>query len=57
MSEHAAEEDVDRCVICGSVEQSNQGGLCPAHTYDEVECCASGRCEVCTPGFNWGRDG
>lgn len=21
------------------------------------ECCASGRCEVCTPGFEWGRDG
>ena len=19
-----------------------------------VECCASGRCEVCTPGFKWG---
>jgi hypothetical protein len=23
----------------------------------EVECCASGRCEVCSPGFDWGRDG
>jgi hypothetical protein len=22
-----------------------------------VECCASGRCEVCSPGFDWGRDG
>jgi hypothetical protein len=21
-----------------------------------VECCASGRCEVCCPGFVWGRD-
>jgi len=21
------------------------------------ECCASGRCEVCSPGYNWGRDG
>ena len=21
------------------------------------ECCASGRCEVCTPGFEWGWDG
>lgn len=21
------------------------------------ECCASGRCEVCSPGFDWGRDG
>lgn len=24
---------------------------------DPVECCASGRCEVCSPGFDWGRDG
>lgn len=23
---------------------------------EPVECCASGRCEVCTPGFEWGRD-
>jgi len=23
----------------------------------DVECCASGRCEVCSPGFDWGRDG
>ena len=22
-----------------------------------AECCASGRCEVCSPGFDWGRDG
>ena len=21
---------------------------------DEDECCASGRCEVCTPGYDWG---
>lgn len=21
-----------------------------------TECCASGRCEVCSPGFDWGRD-
>lgn len=25
----------DLCVICGSSEQSAQGGLCPRHTYDE----------------------
>lgn len=25
----------DPCVICGSFERSEQGGLCPAHTYDE----------------------
>ena len=24
---------------------------------EPVECCASGRCEVCTPGYDWGRDG
>lgn len=24
---------------------------------EPVECCASGRCEVCSPGFDWGRDG
>jgi hypothetical protein len=24
---------------------------------DSPECCASGRCEVCSPGFDWGRDG
>ena len=24
---------------------------------DPIECCASGRCEVCSPGFDWGRDG
>lgn len=24
----------EECVICGSIEQSEQGGLCPAHTYD-----------------------
>lgn len=23
----------------------------------DFECCASGRCEVCTPGYVWGRDG
>ena len=23
----------------------------------DFECCASGRCEVCSPGFVWGRDG
>lgn len=23
---------------------------------EPVECCASGRCEVCSPGFDWGRD-
>jgi hypothetical protein len=22
-----------------------------------AECCASGRCEVCCPGYVWGRDG
>lgn len=27
------------------------------HPAGEVECCASGRCEVCTPGYDWGRDG
>lgn len=30
-------ERLERCVICGSTEQSSQGGLCPAHTYDEDE--------------------
>ena len=24
---------------------------------DPGECCASGRCEVCCPGYVWGRDG
>ncbi len=24
---------------------------------EPAECCASGRCEVCSPGFDWGRDG
>ena len=23
----------------------------------DFECCASGRCEVCSPGYVWGRDG
>jgi len=22
----------------------------------DFECCASGRCEVCSPGYIWGRD-
>jgi len=24
---------------------------------EDAECCASGRCEVCSPGYVWGRDG
>lgn len=24
---------------------------------EPAECCGSGRCEVCSPGFDWGRDG
>ena len=47
--------------------------LCKRHYYDPIlepdtvngerpppedaECCASGRCEVCSPGYVWGRDG
>lgn len=27
-------ERLERCVVCGSTEQSDQGGLCPEHTYD-----------------------
>ena len=30
-------KDPAPCVICGSDEQSEQGGLCPDHTYDEGE--------------------
>lgn len=30
-----AEPQDGSCVICGSSEQSPQGGLCPRHTYDE----------------------
>ena len=30
---------------------------CTCHTVrPKVECCASGRCEVCAPDFDWGRD-
>lgn len=28
-----------------------------AEAQPPAECCASGRCEVCTPSFVWGRDG
>jgi hypothetical protein len=42
--------DNDGCFVSveGSAIESS-----PEH----VECCASGRCEVCTPGYVWGRDG
>ena len=48
----------------GLVTDENPGGPrfvedapSPPAPADEPECCASGRCEVCTPGFVWGRNG
>lgn len=34
-----------------------RAALTGASPSPKVECCASGRCEVCSPGFDWGRDG
>ena len=28
--------------------------VCRAERDEPVECCRSGRCEVCAPGYRWG---
>jgi hypothetical protein len=37
-------------------EEPTEGDVPPPFGND-FECCASGRCEVCTPGYDWSRDG
>lgn len=43
------------CCLCQRWADVFRGD--PEPPPEPVECCASGRCEVCTPGFVWGRDG
>lgn len=56
MSAHATEPDAPKCW-----RSECRNGCYYPHACSEPpqpnECCASGRCEVCTPGFVWGRDG
>lgn len=42
------------CVDCGNPRKL---GDPPSVPLASPECCASGRCEVCSPGFDWGRNG
>lgn len=57
--------DPDHCTACGDFLPCGNSWLpdaewandWPGLPVSQPECCASGRCEVCTPGFDWGRDG
>lgn len=48
-----------QCQHCGHVVCTCDAELAEARRveWESPECCASGRCEVCTPGYVWGRDG
>lgn len=43
-----------KCVDCGTPRRLGDPPTVPVQP---TECCASGRCEVCSPGLDWGRDG
>lgn len=53
----SAQEDLARAFDEGvyAMSRALQGGSEPVNPYrsPESECCASGRCEVCCPGWVW----
>jgi hypothetical protein len=45
------------CDYCGQpVTDTTMCHRRPEPSPEPVECCASGRCEVCSPGYVWAND-
>ena len=54
-NQKSKEKPMILCLTCGRALIPGGPVCCPKPP--SSECCASGRCEVCTPGFEWGWDG